>query len=267
MTMIALALAFAVVAAEPVAESVAEPVAEPVAESVAESVAVTPSPAIGPEKLLVLDFRDDGVGDSAVRIIRDSLATHLSNDQRLEVLSTEDMQRALDVEAQKSAMGCSADESCLAEIAGALGARLLFYGTVGKLGALYVVNVSLYDAVEQRSVGKETIEDAELSALLPGVRGAADHLVGRRFGEAPVEASSGPNTLLLAGAGVAGLGVVVAAVGGVVAGLAASDVAAKGTFNDKTAAKVNQDLGVYAVVAGAGIAVVGAGVTAVSLME
>lgn len=219
------------------------------------------------EKLLVLDFRDDGVGESNVRVMHDSLAAHLSKDTRIDVLSSEDLRRALDVEGQKRALGCAGDESCLAEIAGALGARFLVYGTAGKLGGLVVVNVSLYDAEAQRSVGRETVEADELDALLPRLREAGDRLVGKLHGSGPAPSSGDLRDVLLwSGVGLGAAGLVTGVTALVVAGLSAGAIADKPTFADKTDAKVSYDIATLVSVGGLAALLVGGGVAGASLL-
>jgi TolB-like protein len=209
-------------------------------------------------KLLVLDFRDDGVGPNIVRIVHDTLAAHVSRDDRLEVVSSEDMRRALDVESQKRALGCD-EESCLAEIAEALGAQLTIYGTVGKLGELVIVNVSLYDARASRSVGRETIESRSLEGLPAALRAAGDRLVARLPGFAPQAPppSAFPGPLFLTGTVVGGAGLLTGAAAGLVALLSAAAVAERPTFQEKTEAKTAQDVATNVAVAGFVAAAVG----------
>lgn len=216
-------------------------------------------------KVLVLDFRDDGVGENAVRIIHDTLVAHVSKDPRLDIVSSEDMRRVLDVDAQKRAMGSCSDESCLAEVAGALGAQLMLYGTAGKLGDLVVVNVSLFDARTGKSVGRETVEAGKIEDLPAPLRAAGDRLL------APLGALKGApsalnDTLWFGGLGLVGAGVLVAAGGLVVrfAMVGARDGAT--TFADKTNAQVAADTATAVAIGGGVGAVVGGGVLASSFV-
>src|SRR5688572_256451 len=54
------------------------------------------------------------------------------------------MKDMLDAEQQKMLLGCD-KESCMAEIAGAMGAERLVAGSVGALGAMFVVTLKLID--------------------------------------------------------------------------------------------------------------------------
>ncbi|HEY4221420.1 MAG TPA: DUF2380 domain-containing protein [Myxococcota bacterium] len=215
-------------------------------------------------KVLVLDFKDDGVGEQAVRVIRDTLVAHLSQDARLDVISSEDMRRTLDVDAQKRQLGNCNDEGCQAEIAEALGAQLTIYGTAGKLGELVVVNVSLFDARAGKSVGRETIEVKALDDLPGPLRATGDKLVARVPGIATAPAP-GIGTLTIVGAvvGVVGLGTAVTC--GIIA-LANNPSPGDGrTFKQKQDAVGARDLNVGIAAVGAGVVVVGAVVAAVGL--
>jgi TolB-like protein len=217
-------------------------------------------------KLLVLDFRDDGVGANVARVVHDTLTSHVSKNEKLDVISSEDMRRALDVEASKVAMGGCSDESCLAEIAGALGAQLTLYGTVGKLGELVLVNISLYDARENRSVGRETIESKNLEELPGAVRAAADRLIARIPGLAPPSSSWAPGVVFWSGAGV-GVAGLVAGVAGLVVGLANTNAVKEApTFDEKSSAARARDAGFGVAVAGAVVGALGLALLPLSLV-
>ena len=52
-------------------------------------------PAAPPPKVLVLDLRADEGGESTARLLRDEVAVVLSRGAQMEVLSSEDLRRAL----------------------------------------------------------------------------------------------------------------------------------------------------------------------------
>src|SRR5687767_13609863 len=56
----------------------------------------------------------------------------LQRETKLDVIAQEDVRRQLALEADRQTVGCG-DESCIAEIVGALGARLAVYGRAGEL--------------------------------------------------------------------------------------------------------------------------------------
>lgn len=214
-------------------------------------------------KLLVLDFRDDGVGASAVRIIHDTLAAHVSKDARLDVISSEDVRRAVERDASRREANCD-DESCLAEIAEALGAQLTLYGNAGKLGDLVVVTVSLYDASAGRSVGRENVEVSSLEALPPALRAAGDRLIARLALTEPPSGS--PDPLFVAGAVTSGVGMATAIVGTAIWLPNIQAVQDETSFERKTSAKQAQDTGGLLAIGGTIVAVVGLGMVAAALV-
>lgn len=207
--------------------------------------------------ILVLDFRDDGVGGSAVRIIHETLVAHVSKDARLDVLSSEDVRRAVQLEAERREVTSCDEEGCIAEIAEALGAELTLFGTAGKLGDLVVVNVNLYDARAARSVGRETVEVGSLDDLPKPLRRAGDKLIAQLFGETLKEGPAfGP--FFWTGSAVAAAGLATAVVGAVIFGANLSAVSApEDTFLEKTNAKFAQDAGFNTLLIGIGVIAVG----------
>jgi hypothetical protein len=227
--------------------------------------------AVATPKLLVLDFKDDGVGEDVVRVIHDTLTTHVSNDARVDVVSTEDMRRMVEVASDKAAIGCN-DQSCLAELADAMGAQYLLYGNAGKLGALYVINVSLYDAVANTTVGRQNVEAAQIEQLPAGLRAAGDALLARLPArarpDAPIAAEPDPlpSPLLLAGAGVGALGVVGAAGGLIVFGVSKAALASAPTFEEKSSAQLRSNVGLTVAGVAAVIALAGGALVGVALL-
>ncbi len=173
--------------------------------------APAPAPAAAPvgSRVLVLDFRDDAAGPELVRSVRDTLVVHLSKQPGLTVLSSEDLRRVADLEAQKQAVGCD-EQSCLAELAGAVGAELVVFGNVGRLGELIQINISVLDVSRATIRGRETVEVSSPSSVPQRVRAAADSLFG---------VAAGGSVLVPAGAVVAGVGVVGVGVGALMAWL------------------------------------------------
>jgi hypothetical protein len=91
------------------------------------------------------------------------------------VLTRSDIQQAIDLEMQKQAAGCD-DESCLAEIAGALGARYVIFGSAGTLGKLHLINLSVYDSVKATSVARKDVQAENLESLPPLIEKAVAEL-------------------------------------------------------------------------------------------
>lgn len=227
-------------------------------------------------KILVMDIAAAGLDASTVENITGLSAVILADDRRLDVLSGSDVKQMAALEGEKQAMGCTNDASCLAEVAGAMGAGLIVYGNGGKLGTLLNINLNLFDATQARSVGRVAIQAKSLEELPEKLRPALQQLVAGAIGPAegvvaPPTTSSGgsmmPMVLVGGGAAVAVTGVVLAVVGALPAGdiaTAESDFKAGDSTALARAADVRADwydngLAPGLLVTGALLAVVGVG--------
>ncbi|HEY4223041.1 MAG TPA: hypothetical protein VGO62_16905, partial [Myxococcota bacterium] len=130
--------------------------------------AASPPPSAGSHddgraRTLVLDLVGDAVGPETRKSITGVVVVQLAKDARLDVVSGQDLRGLTNLEVDKQAAGC--DDSCLAEIAGAMDAQLVVNGFVGKLGSLNVVNLSLFDAKKAKAVGRCSIEAQSIEDL------------------------------------------------------------------------------------------------------
>lgn len=191
-----------------------EPVTEePVTEQPAEVEA-------GPIRVIVLDLKGSGVDESEIDPITGFITVELSNYPQLEVMSGADVRAMVEFEGEKQALGCDDDTSCLAEVAGAMGARLVFFGTLGRVGSSYTMVLNLYDSEVGRSVGRTfkrgaTVDDM-MNAVPIAVFDTAGPFLERQGHEvaaptttappAPPVASSGSPLAILLPVGTLGLG-------------------------------------------------------------
>lgn len=72
-------------------------------------------------------------------------------DRGIRVTTKGDMAQVLGVERQRQLIGCSTENSCLAELAGALGVASLLSGTVAKTESGYVSTLKVIDASDGRT--------------------------------------------------------------------------------------------------------------------
>lgn len=232
------------------------------------------------KRVLVLDLKDEGVGPEVARLVGETLTVRMSGRPTLEVLSSEDVRRMVDVEAEKQMAGCNDDASCLAEIAAALGGDFVVYGTAGKLGTLHVVHLHAYDSRRARPVGREVVEATRPEELPAHVRAAADRLVVAIDPTAPPpqpvvvdDDMPSPSPLaspfLWGGAVGAGLGVAALVVGGagalVLDGVAGDDSGAtRGA--DRLAARDGGRALVVVAATGGLVTIIGAGVAALAFV-
>lgn len=106
------------------------------------------------KKVAVLDFVVEGQADPAVGAqLTARISEVLAKRKDLSVIAPDDMRAILSHEGSKQLLGCD-DKSCLAELAGALGADLLVAGRVSLLDKAYAISMSLIDAGESRVVGR-----------------------------------------------------------------------------------------------------------------
>lgn len=126
---------------------------------------------------------------------------------RFDVLGTGDVQGILNVEAAAQAMGCD-QVSCASELADALDAPQIVTGQLGKVGARWLLTLTRTDRRTMRVVARtqtEAVGDTP-EPLLARMPAQVDEL----FGATPLPVP----WLAIGGAATAGLGVVVAALGG-----------------------------------------------------
>lgn len=153
-------------------------------------------------RVLVLDLGGD-VDEESRRAITALVARNLTR-RGLAVMSGDDVRGLMQLEGEKQMAGCSGDESCLSEIAGALDARLVVSGFAGRLGSLIVVNLSLFDARTGTAHGRATVEADSLEELPQKLEPAVDELVAdflpkSKSNLGPILVTSGGAVALAAG--------------------------------------------------------------------
>jgi hypothetical protein len=220
-----------------------------------------------PTRVLVLDLEAVGAVDKDTARSIDPLVLAAASVPGAEVLAQSELKKIAEVEAGKAAMGCD-DSSCLAELAGAMGARFVLFGTVSKLGESTTVSVSMFDSRSSTMARDNVVvrDLAELSGQLPPRVRA---LVLQRLGLAPEEPvkgpeAEGPSALFMTGVVAAAVGGAALVGGGGYAGLnelSIQDPAASGTT--KRAAQENGGFGLA--LAGIGAVVTGVGVALIVL--
>src|ERR1043166_587870 len=110
-------------------------------------------------KLLVLDATAPDLEKSQADTLTSYIASRAARFPSLQVLSAGDLREMVTVEATKQASGCDEDnKSCLAEIAGALGAEFVLTTRAGKLDGVYVVSLQVFDARIASAEGHESVQ-------------------------------------------------------------------------------------------------------------
>ncbi len=143
-------------------------------------------------KVLVLDVKSKDLTASEVETLTSLVTAHLARYPQLDVMSSVDIKRLVDLEAQKQSVGCD-QGACLAELAGAMGAQLVFFGQAGKLGSTIVLTLDVFDAQKNEAVGRQPIEARDLSQLPALVGPAIDAMVQPLFQKLRGTGSIGPS--------------------------------------------------------------------------
>jgi hypothetical protein len=164
--------------------------------------------ASGPGSLLILDFKHGNEPDAEqnARLINDLVAAAAERSSERKVITGSDIANVIELEAEREALGCDdTSASCLAEVAGAMGAEMVLFGNVGKLGDIFIVTLNLFNSDKAQSAGRETVRAKDLGELPDAV----DRAVARLLGGAPPAATGEPlNVMLVTGGALAGLGVI-----------------------------------------------------------
>lgn len=154
-------------------------------------------------KLLVLDLTAAGAVDPGLaRTLTDAVTAEAGRSGYFQVMSTQDVQTLVGVERQRQLMGCSEESgSCLAELAGAMGAQLTLSGSIGRLGDAYQLTLQTLDAERSQPVGRTT----KLAKTPEGLRAALPWAVAEATGTPIPPPPSRTVPYALIGAGSAAL--------------------------------------------------------------
>jgi TolB-like protein len=128
-------------------------------------------------RLIILPIAPEvGVDESVTKLLDDLLSVSFSRFVELDAISTSDVAELMAHEANKQTFGCD-DASCMAELAGAIGARYVVSGRIGKLGARYSFTVSLFDSERAVSVGRANRTGNSLDEIADGIDAQVEEMV------------------------------------------------------------------------------------------
>lgn len=191
----------------------------PAPSPVAPAAAAAPGVKAGGRSVAIFQLAAERVETSVSKIVTDTVVGEARRSAAVSrVLASSDMDALLGFERQKQMLSCSLD-SCMAELAGALGTDYLLVGSVGELGGTYLLNLKLLDVNRALAVAlvNKRVKD---QASLPDVAALATYDVFREAGlikpgmEAPAAAqladrggpSGGPDAAKAAGSEDKGAG-------------------------------------------------------------
>jgi len=126
----------------------------------------TSKPTTSKPKLMVLELTPaGGVEKEVAGALTEAITGEISSRGFFDVLSAKDVNVLIGVERQKQLMGCAEGSSCLAELAGAIGAKFVLSGSVAKLGDVFQLTLQMLDSERAQPVGRSTRLAKDLSVL------------------------------------------------------------------------------------------------------
>jgi TolB-like protein len=139
------------------------------------------------KKVAVMEIRPLGTEPHKAELLSEVALTEASGIEKLDIIGRSDIASMVGFEKQKQVLGCAEDSSCLAEIGGALGVDFILVGSLGRLGALYRVDLKLVDTRKARVLGRfgESVEGAE-EKLVATVQSGVRQLLLPLTGEIPL---------------------------------------------------------------------------------
>lgn len=159
-------------------------------------------------QLAIADFSSSAADATLARSLAEQVATELERRDTFTIVTSEGLRLALGLERSRQLLGC-AEDSCMAELAGALAAQYLLSGSVTRRDDVLQLSLVCLDGTTSRSVGRATRlarSAAELDEAIP-------FMVAEAVGLPPPRRSALPAiTLLVTGAVVASAAAVFGAV-------------------------------------------------------
>ena len=175
--------------------------------------------------IIVMDFASKGgVSHKQMDALSDLLSAQIASMGPFKVIGKNDIKSALQLENQRSLLGCD-DTSCVAELGGALGARWVVVGNVGRFDKSFLMNLKILDAEQVKVVAAVArMVRGDQSALIDILGETVHELMTKAApatGHKPAERKTKPmHPYVLWGHVALWSGVGCLAVGGIGAGLA-----------------------------------------------
>ncbi len=127
----------------------------------------------------VFDLTPSGVSKEAAQNLTQILSAEIKRIEGTSVVSRDDLTAMLNLEQDKTLLGCRDDTGCIVEIGGALGVDKLVVGHVGKLSESYVVSLRMIDPREAQVDSRVTeLYQGTEDQLIRAVRQAGRKLLG-----------------------------------------------------------------------------------------
>jgi hypothetical protein len=155
------------------------------------SLAAVPSPASAARakkiKVALMEIRSLGTAANLSDLLSEVALTEVGSMDRIEAIGRSDIESILGFEKQKKVLGCSDETNCLAEVGGALGVEFIIVGTLGRVGALYRLDMKLVETAKSRVRARtgESVEGQE-EKLVASVQKAIHRLLDPIANELPL---------------------------------------------------------------------------------
>jgi hypothetical protein len=172
-------------------------------------------------RVILLRLDAANVDRSTAQVVQGLFTAAAAQQPHVDIVTIDDLAKTLNIEAERQALACEDDavDSCLVEIAGAMGARYLAYGQLGALGQTTFLQLHLFDSDRARSIGRVDLRVDDVEELADVMQPAVDELFAPLTSTAP-ETSLGIGIPVGGGLlGAAGVSLVVAASGGILFGV------------------------------------------------
>ncbi len=153
----------------------------------AETKTPVPPKAVQQEKpkVLFLDLACTAVKPEVVETISDLVGAYLGEHKKYDVITGQDLRQMAKLEVEKQKTGC-VDNSCLSELAGAMGARYVVFGKVGKLADRTIITLNLFDSKEAKAVDRAVVSAPDIGSVPDLLPAAVAKLMGGQVVASPV---------------------------------------------------------------------------------
>ncbi len=223
----------------------------------------------GEHRVLVMDLEAVGVPPTEASAATRVITAAAAEVDGLTIMSTADLRRLADLDANKYAVGCSDDASCVADLAGALGAEQVLFGSMSRLGSTTTVSLSLYSSATQSAL-RRSVDVKNLDELSSRLREKTRELLTGVAEEARADSAGSDDDVVVTDSGggpnigviTVGVGAAVGVIGAVAAG--GSELLIQDPTGDGATKSTLQTVGIVGL-AGVGVGVVVAA-TGVALM-
>ena len=141
--------------------------------------------------LAVMDLRlAKGIDPSVGALLNETIISKLdAMGLFTSIISGSDMRDMIDLETQKMALGCEQD-SCLAELGGALGVPYMMVSNLGRFGKQYILNIKLVAVEESKVLGRANKILADEAKVLEALPMALQEVVDAGLGSDEEESAT-----------------------------------------------------------------------------